>query len=244
VDVFRRVVFVAIVAGLATGGLIAIAHHVGTARLIAQAEVYEQADEKQAPAVPAVAMPDMQHHEEAAAWAPADGLERSLFSVLADVVTAIAFALLLAAAQTLRGATGVRTGLLWGLAGFVTFTLAPGIGLPPEVPGTAAAALADRQLWFAATAAATGAALALIFLQQRPLWAMVAIVLLILPHAWGAPLPTEFHSAAPPELAHRFAVVATLTSLVLWTLLGIITGALLHRFEHAGRPAPAQRPAG
>src|SRR3546814_13405119 len=40
--------------------------------------------------------------------------------------------------------TGWRQGLLCGLVGFAVFTLAPGLGLRPEIPGTEAAPLADR----------------------------------------------------------------------------------------------------
>src|SRR3974390_3265881 len=39
-------------------------------------------------------------------------------------------------------------GLMWGLAGFAVFTLAPGLGLPPELPGVPAAPLLSRQLWW------------------------------------------------------------------------------------------------
>ena len=79
------------------------------------------------------------------AWAPADGFERSAFTALANVVTAIGFALLLVTASELSGGlTGWRQGVFWGLAGFAVFTLAPGLGLPPELPGMPAADLGRR----------------------------------------------------------------------------------------------------
>ena len=71
----------------------------------------------------------------------------------------IGFALLLVSAYAFSGASvDWRRGLYWGLAAFATFTLAPGLGLPPEVPGTSAAPLLDRQIWWVATAVATGGA--------------------------------------------------------------------------------------
>ena len=42
------------------------------------------------------------------------------------------------------GVTGWRAGLLWGFAGFAVFTLAPGLGLPPELPAMPAAELLPR----------------------------------------------------------------------------------------------------
>ena len=81
----------------------------------------------------------------------------------ANLVTAIGFALLLVAASEFAGGiAGWRQGLLWGLAGFAVFTLAPGLGLPPELPAMPAAELGARQVWWFGTVAATAAGLALI----------------------------------------------------------------------------------
>lgn len=53
----------------------------------------------------------------------------------------------LAGLSPLRAPTRTQ-GLLWGLAGCATFVLAPTLGLPPELPGTAAADLTLRQTWW------------------------------------------------------------------------------------------------
>ena len=83
------------------------------------------------PAPAAVAAP-----AEDEGWAPADGFERFAFSVLANIVTGIGFALVLVAVSEFAGGIGNwRQGIFWGLAGFAAFTLAPGLGLPPELPG-------------------------------------------------------------------------------------------------------------
>lgn len=124
---------------------------------------------------------------------------------------------------------GWRQGLFWGLAGFAVFTLAPGLGLPPELPGTEAAPLAERQVWWLATAALTASALALIAFTRNPGWAALAIVLLLLPHLAGAPQPAGHAALAPPELARRFLVTATATSLLFWVVLGTIAGWLYGR---------------
>src|SRR5260370_596802 len=108
-------------------------------------------------------------------WAPETGIERAAYTLVADLLTAIGFALLLAAGFTLRGgAVTWRDGLFWGLAGFATFTLAPGLGLPPAIPGTEAAPLAARQIWWLATVASTGCGLALLAFTRRPVYAGLA----------------------------------------------------------------------
>jgi cobalt transporter subunit CbtA len=245
-SVFRSIVFVAALAGLVGGGFAFALHMIGTARIIERAEVYEKAaDDAAAAATHDTASHDatthdhgataMAAHEEAATeWEPEDGLERALYTALADVLTGIGFALLLAAGFAIWGhAVDWRVGLFWGLAGFATFTIAPGIGLPPMVPGTEGAPLLARQVWWVATAAATGGGLALLFLSRRAALAVAGIVLLVLPHLIGAPQPDEFKSAAPPALAHEFIVAAMVTSLLFWLALGSLTGALFGRFQRS-----------
>ncbi len=51
----------------------------------------------------------------------------------------------------------LHPGLLWGLAGFVVFVLAPNFGLPPELPGMQAGDLMQRQIWWLATVVLTAA---------------------------------------------------------------------------------------
>ena len=63
------------------------------------------------------------------------------------MVTGIGFALVLVAvSEALGGIAGWRQGLVWGFAGFAVFTLAPGLGLPPELPAMPAADLVARQV--------------------------------------------------------------------------------------------------
>src|SRR5258706_524177 len=81
------------------------------------------------------------------------------------------FALVLAALFAFRtghGVDGIRwhEGLVWGLAGFTVFTLAPGLGLPPQLPGVPAAPLLSRQIWWVLAALAAAGGLSLIFLRR------------------------------------------------------------------------------
>src|SRR5262249_2208920 len=160
-----------------------------------EAEVFEKAAEA-APAAhvhegQAQSSPAHEHEDEA--WEPEDGLERTAFTLLADILTGIGFSLLLVAAYTVKGDDlDWRQGLYGGLAGFAAVTLAPGLGLPPEVPGTEAAPLLQRQIWWVATVLLTGGGLAAIVFGKRPLLALVGVALIVLPHAYGAPQPAEY----------------------------------------------------
>jgi cobalt transporter subunit CbtA len=135
VAIFRRLVFVAVCAGLLSGIFATAAHQIGTVPIILEAETYEKAGGK----------PPAEAHEHPVAWEPENGVERTVYTLLADALTGIGFALLLAAGLTLRGGeVDWRDGLSWGLAGFAPFTIAPGLGLSPELPRTEAAPLFER----------------------------------------------------------------------------------------------------
>lgn len=166
--------------GLLAGFLTAIVYtavqSVTVTPLILEAETYENAAPGHAGAhagnplllVHGGAETEAAESHHGAGWAPADGLERTFFTFLANLVAAVGFALLLCAAMALRGRpVDARIGLVWGLAGFAAFSLAPALGLPPEVPGAAAGDLTARQTWWAATAAATAGGLALIALDRK-----------------------------------------------------------------------------
>ena len=117
---------------------------------------------------------------------------------LANIVSGIGFALILVAVSEFAGGIGSwRQGLFWGLAGFAVFTLAPGLGLPPELPAMPAADLFPRQVWWTATAVATAAGLALIAFRRSPLFAIVGVALIVAPHIVGAPQPAELRDADP-----------------------------------------------
>ena len=222
---FRNIVFAAALAGLIAGVFVTVVHEIGTVPIILKAEVYEKAAESTGAATTATDVATAEHQHEGEAWEPEDGFQRTAFTALADVLTGIAFGLLLTAAYALRGrAMDWRQGLFWGLAGFATFTLAPGLGLPPELPGTESAPLLDRQIWWVATAVATAGGLALIVFTRNVALTVLGVGLIVLPHVYGAPQPGEHKMLAPENLAHSFAVAAVVTSFLFWLVLGSLTG--------------------
>ena len=239
--VFRSIVFAAALSGLLVGLLVSALQQLGTVPLIARSESYEKQEAKPAAQDHGAVGHDhggaAPHAHAASAWEPADGLERNGLTVLFNVVERIGFALLVAGALVMSGRRPTwREGFLWGLAGFVVFVLAPGIGLPPELPGVPAAPLGPRQLWWVATAICTAGALWLIVFRRAPAFAALAVVLLALPHLVGAPELEGAATAVPPALSHRFVAAVLVTTLLSWALLGALTGALSRRFL-SGQPA-------
>jgi len=244
-NAFRAIVFSSVVAGLIVGAVVTVIQQFGTVPLILQAEVFEKAPaghhhEAIAASTEAVAHDHTTHehadHDHAAsAWEPRDGLERNAYTAAANVVTATGFALVLAGLFAIRTGQARQVswheGLLWGLAGFAAFTIAPGLGLPPELPGTLSAPLLSRQLWWVLAAATTATGLSLLFLRRTVPAAIAGLILLILPHLIGAPQLEHAATNVPSSLSHQFMVIVTLTSLVFWSLLGSLTSIAFSYFD-------------
>lgn len=230
-DYFRNIVVVAVLAGAIAGTGMTIAQHFATVPLILKAEFYEEGAPAHDHGASATTAEAAAHEHDEGGWQPSDGFERAFFSFLANIVTGIGFALLLVATGELFG--GIkdwRQGVFWGLAGFAAFTLAPGLGLPPELPAMPAAELGARQLWWVATVLCTSVALGLM-VYRRSLPAIVAaIALLVVPHLIGAPQPASYESPIPEGLHHSFVVAVVLTTLLFWLLLGGLAGLFRERF--------------
>ena len=230
-----RIVVTALIAGAVAGVFAWGAHMVKAVPLILAAEVYEDAagadEHADAGGQAGAEADDAGAGQE---WTPAEGFERSLYTLLADVIVAIGFAFLLSAAFALsQRAIGWQRGIIWGLAGFAAFYVSPALGLAPELPGMQAAALQARQVWWIAAAAAAAAGLGLVFF-ARPSWAKVAGAgLIVVPHLFGAPVHEVHSGALPAELAAEFVVVTLVTTGLFWMLLGGLAGYLYDRLGRA-----------
>jgi cobalt transporter subunit CbtA len=149
-------------------------------------------------------------------------LERTAFTLAANLVMGLGYGLLLMGVYLLwRQPSGLGSGVFFGVAGFVVFFASPSLGLPPELPGTVAAPVAERQLWWAMTALLTGGGFMLLFSSSFSwLKAGAGIALLLAPHFIPAPEP-EVHSALAPEsLQRRFQIATTFANAAFWLLLG------------------------
>jgi len=158
-------------------------------------------------------------------WVPEDGAERIFYTGISNIVTGIAFSLMLVAVYLLRGKpVNMNSGLLWGAAGFLIFSGSPALGLPPELPGMTAAALDARQTWWIGTVIATAIGIGLFSETKTILPKIAAVLLLAAPHLIGAPHPLLFESNVPAELSAQFAIASLFTSAFFWMVLGASTG--------------------
>lgn len=230
---FKNLLVATALAGILAGLLLTLVQRIQVVPLILEAERYEQAATSEiAHAANHSPISANQEHTHSA-WQPEQGWERTLYTAAANIVVAFGFALLLGAVATLRGTKLTwRSGLLWGLGGYVTCFVAPSLGLPPDVPGTEAARLLSRQMWWASTAFATGSGLWFIIFSRRYLLNILGVALLIAPHLIGAPQAEVHVSTAPAELARAFVVATMLANAVFWLGLGGLYGFFQGRAEH------------
>ena len=239
---FSRLVATAVAAGLLAGLALTAVQRVQVTPLIAQAETYEEA--QGAAAAPLAAQAHEHAHEEQqaqhqqqqeqhqhAGWKPENGVERTLFTVLANATMGVGYGLLLCAAMLMRGARpSWRQGLLWSAAGYVVFFVAPSLGLPPELPGTLAAPVSARQAWWICTAFSTAVAIGALAWSRNVWFKVGAVALLLVPHLVGAPQPPVHSMAAPAELVGSFIIATALANAVFWLALGGLTGYFYKKF--------------
>lgn len=220
---FRNLFFAALVAALCAGLLVSVIQHFRVTPLILYAETFE-GDGGQGHGEEEAVAPQ-EHPEGAEQWAPQDGWERTGYTVLANLLAAAGFALVIGAVSMFAAIPiTFANGLLWGAAGFVTFTLAPAFGLLPGLPGMPAGDAGMRQLWWIGTTLATGAA-CLLLAKTRAGWAIAAAAALVVaPHIIGAPAAPDEPSAVPAHLATTFAATTIGTSAVFWLVLGCVFG--------------------
>ena len=163
-----------------------------------------------------------------------DDWGRHSMTVAFNIITYTGYGLILAAMisyAALKGSfTPSRQGITWGLCGFIAVQLAPAIGLPPELPGTLAAEIGPRQMWWLGTIVATAVGMGLIAFGRSYL-PLGGIAIMLVPHLVGAPHLDAFFGVAPPELAAEFATLSLGTSAVGWAVLGYVVAKSLRRLE-------------
>ena len=233
-----RVVLAVLLAGIAAGFVMGVIQHVRLTPLILEAESFERASDihshdQAAPAAGATATaPEAGHDHEHGGeeWTPENGWQRTLATTTASAMAGAGFAAILAAISLLSGLRiTARSGLIWGLCGFIAVTLAPSAGLPPELPGMPAADLLGRQIWWVGTIAATAAAIYLIAIRPSA-WAIAAAAIIILvPHVIGAPVAPHEESKVPPELIAHFVANSIAANAVFWCVIGLFLGYVLDR---------------
>ena len=222
-----RLLITGLISGVVAGAVATIFHFFMVQPLILEAEKYEI----QSLVVGTSEEPSLSHTH--GTQALGEGILRSTFTFMANVIVGIAFGILLATGLTLYGHTiGWIKGIGWGVSGFLAFSLLPSLGLPPEVPGAATAELFPRQVWWLSTAFSSAIGIALIVFNSQYLWKAAGITALIVPHLIGAPKPNPGAvGSVPPELVAHFVVNTLFFTAVMWLILGIVSSYVLQRLN-------------
>ena len=230
---FKRMLVGGLIAGFSAGLLAALLHFAFVQDLILQAERYEAGEvvhfgtDTNANGAELVSHDGHDHSHGGMENVDPSEFTRDAMTVLFTGLIYAGYGLIMAAAFHVAGLFGrqisLQQGILWGVAGFAGFQLAPAMGLAPELPGTIAADITQRQIWWFGTVLATAAGLALIGYGRRLPFVICGVVFLALPHVIGAPAPDGFHGVAPPELASEFSARVLGVGLVVWAFLGWLT---------------------
>ncbi|MRU15876.1 cobalt transporter [Roseovarius sp. A21] len=215
---FQKILTSALFAGFCAGLLAAALQFVFVQPVLLHAELYEGGDLVHFGGEAVSATPEL----------PGFNPMRDGLSLLFSALIYVGYGLILVGAMALAAERGVtitaRSGLIWGLAGFIVVHFAPAASLPPEVPGVAYTDLTLRQIWWWGTVIATAAGLGLIaFGRGWGAWG-AAVILLLAPHVIGAPHPESFTGPVPPELASLFASRALAVGMAAWAMLGLFAG--------------------
>lgn len=238
---FRKTILSALLVGLLAGVVLSLVQIMMVNPIIFEAETFE--------------MPDTHshgHHESGGhhsheEWAPEDGSERTFYTIISNISAGIGFAAIILALMSqlqLFGVTrtNVFKGLLWGVAGFIAFFVAPGLGVPPEIPGIEAAPIEHRQLWWLLTVCCAGIGLlilafASIKVKALGLFLLTAPYLVPIPHSHG-PLfthPNPDAVASLTSLHEQFVLYSGISNFIFWVVLGSISAWLLNRWILQGQ---------
>jgi len=238
----NRILASAIVAGALAGLFVFSAHMVKVVPLIQAAEVYENSksatasdhmhrDKKEIVKATPITGNGSGHGHETEAWAPENGMERTLYTLLADLIMGVGFGLMLTAVIAIsKREVDWQKGILWGLGGFCAVTAFPALGLAPEMPGMQAAALAERHVWWGATVVASSAGLGMMFLTRSWALRIGGAILLTIPHIVGAPNVELKAGIIPVEMGSQYAATTLIITLFFWIVLGGLTGHFYQRF--------------
>lgn len=239
----RNIFLAAIAVGVITGIVYGLFQQTQISPIIYNAEAYEVAD------APLAHNHDTQEPQanaepEQEAWSPVDGAQRIFSTMTANITIAIAYALVMISLMALHDAKSnkpkmsAKQGVAWGIAAMLALFIAPALfGLHPEVPGTVAAELINRQQWWMFCAGISLVGIAVLYYSPNK-YKFLGIVLLAAPHIIGAPLP-ESHGfantdpaavSALSQLTSEFFLMTSLGMGLFFILLGSLSGWAVNRF--------------
>ena len=161
--------------------------------------------------------------------------KRFFFTFLDYLVLAVGFSFLILAAFLLSGVNvGVGNGILWGLAGYLVFTIAPSLGISPELPGTFFGDLGYKQFSWISISILTALGLWFLVFRKSYILKMIGILIILIPQIVLPDATNHSTSASIPESLYGEFLINTLVSLFLfWVFLGASSGAILRKLSNA-----------
>jgi len=233
--VFRRIILCAIIVGLIVGSVYGVFQQLKINPIIYTAEQYEISEKT------AAHNHDGHAHE---AWGPKDGMERILFTMVANMLVGISFSIVLISLMALHDLKSTKPnvnlvrGVGWGIAMMVTMFISPALfGLHPEVPGTNAAAIDDRQIWWFFCVIFTAIGIFLLYYLPLKL-KILGVFSVLIPQFIRVLYPNKFiFTNLDPlamnsltDLSDQFFAITTIGMLIFYVLLGALSGFMTNRF--------------
>lgn len=240
--IFRNIVFSAIFAGIVSGLIYGLFQATQISPIIYAAEEFEVSE-----IAVDVADDGHDHSHDHENWSSEDGLERKFYTISSTILTGISFALILIALMYWHNLKSSKpkvtwlSGLGWGVALMLCFFVSPVMfGLHPEVPGTQAAELENRQIWWLFCVTATMAGLVILYYTPMK-YKLAGLGLIVLPHVLGAPhISSEltFTNQDPAaitaltQLSKQFYSMTSIGMFIFCLTLGALSGFAVNRFKH------------
>lgn len=216
-----RALLATIFVGLFTGLFMSVVQQWRVVPLIIAAEKFEgEAGHEHSAIDSNLALVSPAHADEVKVDSADTGFSRFGGTILSNLVTYSGFALVLFGMSALLGKpVSPANALVWAACCWLSFHFLPAIGLPPELPGFPAGDLQARQIWWVATVVLSGAGLAILAFKAGPMFQTFGVILIVIPHVFGAPQPSDITSALPAFYAAEYAVAALAASLISWLVL-------------------------
>ena len=246
---FRNIIFSAVFVGLIAGSLYGIFQQIQINPIIYAAEAFEVSTSADTTASATHDHADGAGHSHGhEAWAPEQGFERILSTLIANILVAMAFSILLISFMSLHNLksgkprVNWKTGIVWGIGLLLSVFAAPSLmGIHPEIPGTIAQSLEHRQIWWISSATATAAGLLMLYYGKNPV-KLGGLVLIVLPQLVGAPVTEKLGFAntdpaaiaALSKLSSQFIIMTSIGMVVFCVLLGTLSGLASARFVRLG----------
>lgn len=240
--IFRNIIFSAVLVGLVSGLIYGVFQQTQLSPIIYAAEKFEVNKSTQ------ISLHekniDSLTSQTETAWLPNNGAERIFWTMLANILTGISFALVMLSLMAVHNLKSnkpkvdIVQGIGWGAVGLLAIFVAPTlIGLHPEVPGTIAIGLEHRQGWWLFCVLSTMLGSAVIYYTPIKFKAL-GIVLAVIPHILVAPIHAQliFENTDPVAIAHlndlsqQFFSMTAIGTTLFFIVLGAGSGLAVNKF--------------